>query len=58
MFLNLRLLLQDEVEKLSKEKETLRNDYENYKIRAHSVLKQQKNKESQIQPQPEEGANM
>jgi len=35
------------------EKQNLASDYENYKVRVHSVLKQQKSKESQqpaVQP--------
>uniref|UniRef100_F6PH58 GRIP domain-containing protein n=1 Tax=Ciona intestinalis TaxID=7719 RepID=F6PH58_CIOIN len=38
---------QMEVESLKSEKETLKHDYESYKVRVHSVLKQQKSKDTQ-----------
>ena len=38
-------LVQDELERVMREKEQLLNDYESYKVRVHSVLKQQKKKE-------------
>jgi len=37
------------MDEVLKEKELLRSDYEGYKIRVHSVLKQQKSKEKQEQ---------
>ncbi|XP_076807663.1 uncharacterized protein LOC143450828 [Clavelina lepadiformis] len=38
--------LQAETDLLKNEKDTLASDYENYKVRVHSVLKQQKSKDS------------